>query len=89
MSASLDLHTVRTHPILYSLLDRGIVKVKDCRSSDRKAADSSAITPLGVRERLRPTLAFLTRNGVEFETLKQTVLPLRAESSISCARKLR
>jgi EPS-associated MarR family transcriptional regulator len=79
MSAALGLSLGKTHYVLHALLDKGLVKARNFRRSDRKLAYAYVLTPSGLREKLRLTQAFLSRKESEFEMLKATIAELRAE----------
>jgi EPS-associated MarR family transcriptional regulator len=79
LSHRLGLSLGKTHYVLHSLLDRGMVKVRNFRRSDRKLAYAYLLTPAGLREKLRLTRSFLVRKEWEFKTLQQTIAQLRAE----------
>ena len=79
LSETLGLSLGKAHYVLHSLLDKGLVKVGNFRRSDNKRAYAYALTPSGLREKLRLTRAFLSRKEFEFEQLQQTIASLREE----------
>jgi len=79
LSDTLGLSLGKTHYVLHSLLDRGLVKAGNFRRSDRKLAYAYVLTPSGLREKLRLTRAFLQRKEAEFEQLKLTIASLKSE----------
>jgi EPS-associated MarR family transcriptional regulator len=79
LSRALGLSLGKTHYVLHALLDKGWVKIGNFRRSDRKLAYAYALTPKGLREKLRLTRAFLLRKESEFEALEATIAALRAE----------
>ena len=79
LSRRLGLSLGKAHYLLHSLLDLGLVKVGNFRRSDRKLAYAYVLTPVGMREKLRLTRAFLRRKEDEFEGLKVTIASLRRE----------
>lgn len=79
LSAELGLSLGKTHYLLRALLDRGLVKARNFRRSDRKLAYAYLLTPAGMREKLRLTQRFLARKEVEFEQLQVTIAELRDE----------
>lgn len=81
LSQTLGLSLGKAHYVLHSLLDRGLVKAGNFRRSDNKMAYAYALTPTGLREKLRLTRAFLSRKELEFEQLRQTISSLRDELS--------
>jgi EPS-associated MarR family transcriptional regulator len=79
LSEALGVSLGKTHYVLHSLLDRGLVKAGNFRRSDNKFAYAYVLTPTGLREKLRLTRAFLLRKEAEFEQLRQTITSLRDE----------
>jgi EPS-associated MarR family transcriptional regulator len=77
LSEELGLSLGKTHYILHSLLDRGLVKAGNFRRSGNKLAYAYVLTPSGLRERLRLTRAFLSLKEAEFEQLQHTIAALR------------
>jgi len=79
LSEALGLSLGKTHYVLHSLLDRGLVKAGNFRRSDNKLAYAYVLTPSGLREKLRLTRAFLSRKEAEFEQLRHTIAALKSE----------
>jgi EPS-associated MarR family transcriptional regulator len=79
LSEALGLSLGKTHYVLHSLLDRGLVKAGNFRRSGNKLAYAYMLTPTGLREKLRLTRAFLQRKEGEFEQLRHTIAALKSE----------
>lgn len=79
LSEALGLSLGKTHYVLHSLLDRGLVKAGNFRRSDNKLAYAYVLTPSGMREKMRLTRAFIRRKEAEFEALRRTILTLKDE----------
>ncbi|MEO7157246.1 MAG: MarR family EPS-associated transcriptional regulator, partial [Vicinamibacterales bacterium] len=79
LSERLGLSLGKAHYVLHALLDKGQVKVRNFRRSDRKLAYAYVLTPTGLSEKLRLTKRFLLHKEAEFEALKQTIDALRGE----------
>jgi EPS-associated MarR family transcriptional regulator len=79
LSEALGLSLGKTHYVLHALLDKGLVKVRNFRRSDRKLSYAYLLTPAGLREKLRLTRAFLQRKESEFRLLQETIEILRNE----------
>ena len=79
LSEALGLSLGKTHYVLHSLLDRGLVKAGNFRRSGNKLAYAYVLTPSGLREKLRLTRAFLSRKEAEFEQLRRTIAALKNE----------
>ena len=79
LSEALGLSLGKTHYVLHSLLDNGMVKAGNFRRSDNKLACAYVLTPQGLREKLRLTKTFLSRKEAEFEQLRHTIAALKDE----------
>ena len=79
LSEEIGLSLGKTHYVLHSLLDRGLVKAGNFRRSGNKLAYAYVLTPTGLREKLRLTRAFLSRKEAEFEQLRRTIAALKSE----------
>ena len=79
LSQALGLSLGKTHYVLHALLDKGLVKARNFRRSDRKLAYAYVLTPTGLRERISLTRAFLRRKEAEFEHLQHTIAKLKGE----------
>lgn len=79
LSEALGLSLGKTHYLLHALLDKGLLKARNFRRSDRKMAYAYVLTPRGMRQKIKLTRDFLARKEAEFEALRQTIDRLRAE----------
>ena len=64
---------------LRAVIDRGWVKVRNFTNSDNKRAYLYILTPKGIENKARISLAFLRSRIEEFERLKQEIAELRRE----------
>ena len=69
----------KTHYLLRSLLEKGLVKAQNFRASERKLGYAYVLTPSGVRERMQLTRSFLARKEREYVELRSQITRLRAE----------
>lgn len=58
---------------LKALVEKGFVKAENFQRSDRKLAYAYLLTPAGIDEKARVTVAFLRRKMQEFEALKAEI----------------
>lgn len=79
LSQALGLSLGKTHYVLHALLDKGLVKARNFRRSDRKLAYAYVLTPRGLKEKVSLTRAFLQRKEAEFESLRRSIALLRTE----------
>jgi len=64
---------------LKALMDKGLVKLGNFRNNPDKRHYAYLLTPAGIEERTRITLAFLRRKVVEYETLEREIEELRGD----------
>jgi EPS-associated MarR family transcriptional regulator len=64
---------------IQALVEQGLVKVRNFRSSDRKLAYAYLLTPQGAEQKAASTVRFLKRKMAEYESLKREIADLRRE----------
>lgn len=69
-----------THYILAALADKGLLKVQNFSNNPQKLGYAYLLTPRGVREKTRLTLAFIERKRKEFEELKAEIEALEEDA---------
>lgn len=79
LSSALGLSLGKTHYLLHALLDKGLIKVRNFRRSERKLSYAYVLTPSGMREKFSLTMRFLARKEAEFAALQETIRALRLE----------
>jgi EPS-associated MarR family transcriptional regulator len=70
----------KTNYCLRALMDKGLVKAANFKSSRNKTAYIYKLTPQGIEEKARVTYRFLKRKQKEYEELKQEIEELREEA---------
>ena len=66
---------------LRALVDKGFVKVNNFRQSDNKLAYAYLLTPRGIEEKARVTVAFLQYKLAEYAQIERDIAELRAEAA--------
>jgi MarR family transcriptional regulator, temperature-dependent positive regulator of motility len=66
---------------LQALIQKGLVKLENFRSSPDKKNYAYLLTPAGVEEKTRITLTFLKQKMTEYEVLEKEIEQLRNELS--------
>jgi EPS-associated MarR family transcriptional regulator len=80
----------RVNYCLQALIEKGLVKVNNFRSSTNKRAYLYLLTPRGIEEKASVTARFFRRKLDEYETLKRELEELQRESELSArAREAR
>lgn len=64
---------------LHALMEKGLVKARNFRSSSNKAAYAYVLTPKGLEEKVNVTYAFLRRKMAEYDTIAAEIERLSAE----------
>ena len=71
----------RVNFCLKALIEKGLVKVNNFRSSTNKRAYLYVLTPKGIEEKAMVTARFLRRKLDEYEILKQELEELQREAA--------
>lgn len=69
----------KTNYCLKALIRRGLVKARNFRNSNNKAAYAYFLTPMGMEEKAKVTARFLKRKMTEYEMLREEIKSLRRE----------
>ena len=69
----------KTNYCVRAVVEKGWVKVRNFRKSNRKVAYLYQLTPRGIAAKSRITRRFLDRKVEEFERLQKEIQQLRAE----------
>lgn len=64
---------------LKALIEKGIIKAANFRTSPNKKAYAYLLTPKGIEEKARITARFLRRKREEYEAIKQEIADLQRE----------
>jgi EPS-associated MarR family transcriptional regulator len=89
LAKELGVSLGKTHYILNSLIDVGLVKVGNFKRSANKLGYSYLLTPRGFVEKTKVTKRFLSRKKREYKALERQIFDLtkEVESTSSDARK--
>ncbi len=79
LAAELGISLGKTHYVLKSLIDVGLVKVANFQRSDNKWGYAYLLTPAGIAEKAAITVRFLARKQEEFKRLKREIAALKSE----------
>lgn len=85
LAQALGVSLGKTNYCLKALLDKGLLKVHNFQSSQRKLAYAYLLTPSGIAEKAALTGRFLQRKMDEFEALRAEIESLQSEAEISLA----
>ena len=64
---------------LRALIEKGLVKMRNFRRSERKFAYSYVLTPKGIDEKVNVTVRFLQRKMAEYDALSEEIERLNRE----------
>jgi EPS-associated MarR family transcriptional regulator len=79
LAQALGVSLGKANYCLKALKDKGLVKLASFRNNPDKRQYAYLLTPAGVEEKTRITLAFLRRKVVEYETLEREIAQLRGD----------
>jgi len=79
LSKELGVSLGKTHYILSSLIEVGLVKAANFRRSDNKLGYAYLLTPQGIAEKAAVTARFLARKRREYIELEQQIADLTRE----------
>jgi EPS-associated MarR family transcriptional regulator len=79
LAKALGVSLGKTHYILNSLIDVGLVKVDNFKRSDNKLGYAYLLTPRGFVEKAKVTKRFLSRKQREYKELERQIADLTKE----------
>ncbi|MDA7815673.1 MarR family EPS-associated transcriptional regulator [Porticoccaceae bacterium] len=79
LAAELGLSLGKTHYLLKSLVDIGLVKLDNFQRSNNKWGYAYLLTPKGLAEKAGITVRFLARKQVEYKRLEKEIESLKSE----------
>ncbi|MEI6300059.1 MAG: MarR family EPS-associated transcriptional regulator [Betaproteobacteria bacterium] len=80
LADALGVSLGKTNYCLKALVDKGLIKIQNFRSSQNKLAYAYLLTPLGIAEKANLTTHFLKRKVAEYESLKHEIEMLKQEA---------
>ena len=81
LAESLGVSLGKTNFCLNALLDKGLVKIENFRTSTRKLNYAYLLTPSGIAEKATLTQRFLKRKMEEYDALKAEIEQLKQEAA--------
>ena len=81
LAAAAGVSLGKTNYCVNALLDKGLIKVQNFKSSKRKLAYAYLLTPAGIAEKAALTQRFLTRKMEEYDALKAEIEQLKQEAA--------
>jgi EPS-associated MarR family transcriptional regulator len=86
LSAELGVSLGKTHYIVKSLIDVGLIKLDNFQRSNNKLGYAYLLTPKGIVEKAAITVRFLARKQDEYKRLEQEIEVLRSEVDAETGR---
>ena len=86
LSAELGVSLGKTHYIVKSLIDVGLIKLDNFQRSNNKLGYAYLLTPKGIAEKAVITVRFLARKQDEYKRLEQEIEVLRSEVDAETGR---
>ena len=81
LAAAAGVSLGKTNYCIKALLDKGLIKVQNFKSSKRKLAYAYLLTPAGIAEKATLTQRFLKRKVEEYDALKAEIEQLKQEAA--------
>ena len=81
LAAAAGVSLGKTNYCINALLDKGLIKVQNFKSSKRKLAYAYLLTPAGIAEKAALTQRFLARKMEEYDALKAEIEQLKQEAA--------
>lgn len=81
LAAELGISLGKLNYCLRALIEKGLVKAANFRTSRNKAAYAYLLTPRGLDEKARMTVRFLKRKLAEYEAIRVEIEDLRREAA--------
>ena len=81
LAAAAGVSLGKTNYCINALLDKGLIKVQNFKSSKRKLAYAYLLTPAGIAEKAALTQRFLRRKMEEYDALKVEIEQLKQEAA--------
>ena len=81
LAAAAGVSLGKTNYCINALLDKGLIKVQNFKSSKRKLAYAYLLTPAGIAEKAALTERFLKRKMEEYDALKAEIDQLKQEAA--------
>lgn len=79
LARELGISLGKTNYCIRALIDKGWVKLRNFKNSDRKSSYAYVLTASGLEEKVNVTLAFLRRKTAEYDDLAHQLEALREE----------
>ena len=80
LAQELGISVGKVNYCLNALIERGLLKVNNFRTSDNKRAYMYYLTPKGMKEKTRVTVRFLRRKMDEYKALASEIGELKREA---------
>jgi len=82
LSSRLGISLGKVNYLIKSLIQRGLVKVDNFKSTNNKISYLYKLTPSGIEEKARTTFHFLKRKLEEYDRLEREIRELKQELSV-------
>jgi EPS-associated MarR family transcriptional regulator len=79
LAAALGVSLGKANYLLRALLDKGLVKARNFRSSDNKLSYAYLLTPSGLSHKTLLLQRYLERKSAEYDALRSEISALRTE----------
>lgn len=80
LAEELEISVGKVNYCLNALIEKGLLKVNNFRTSDNKRAYAYYLTPTGIKEKACVTVRFLQLKIAQYESLKEEIEQLKREA---------
>ena len=80
LAEELGISLGKVNYCLNALIEKGLLKVNNFRTSDNKRAYAYYLTPTGIMEKAKVTVRFLQHKIAQYESLKEEIEQLKREA---------
>jgi EPS-associated MarR family transcriptional regulator len=87
LAQELGLSLGKVNYCLKALIEKGLLKVNNFRTSDNKRAYMYYLTPNGLEEKSRVTMRFLGRKLAEYQELREEISRLQSEAQVEMTQR--
>jgi len=87
LAKKLDISLGKSNFLIRSLIDKGIIEIKNFKNSKNKLAYMYLLTPQGIKVKIHLTHKFFVSKSEEYEKLKEEMERIRREDPVILSEK--
>jgi len=87
LAQKLEISLGKLNFFIRTLIDKGVVKIKNFKNSKHKLAYMYLLTPAGIKIKIELTHKFFLSKTQEYERLKEEIERLKKEAAVNLSEK--